>query len=674
LIEYFLSRRSYSYTKAKLFPFSITYLLKHIALALGVVAILLLQSTVLFAQKEPKPARIWKVNFEGNTTYENMVINKFIANESPSAWKKLTFFNEKGYYVSETEIKRDVIRIQRFYNKRGFSDVKVSYRLEDGSPSWRKTLIFYIVEGKPILVESVNVEIDTSPQDSLLIAGDDNFQRVLRRASFRKNNRFETVEIPETEGDISQALRNLGFAYAETKISAEVDSLKGLATVDMQLTTGPRARFDSILVEGESTLPEKYIARETGLTQGVYYNEKDLREAQRELFNHHLFRFAIVSVPEQPQDTTLNVLIRVKEMPLRSVQFKAGLGNFDRVEPPIDPKNGYRLFRGEIVWIYRNVRQKGERFRTSLRVSGFEQNFGFDYLFPYLFNTKSSFITTPFIQHKIENSYEILRGGLTNNFIYEHSQNLTSSFGYEFSNNQEVSRKIKTTLPDSVLNYNVSSFRLNAYYTKGLKGDREGWVVQPYAEISGTLNESSFQFQKLSLDVRRYFEVNSALILATRVSGGGIFSAERDSLPQDIRFFTGGTNSVRGWSRQNLGPKEAITDSLGAFQSYVSTGGNAFFNFNIEFRQRLDAMLKGFGVAAFFDGGQVWKSLSAIDTGSLQFGTGAGIRYKSPIGPIRLDIAYKINPTKQDLNIYNGNNYGSNWNRWGFHLSIGQAF
>lgn len=670
----FLSRQSYSYTKAKLFPFSITNILKHIALVIGVVATLLLQSTVLFAQKEPKPARIWKVKIEGNTTYENMVINKFIASEPPSSWKKLTFFNEKGYYVSETEIKRDVIRIQRFYNKRGFNDVKVSYRLEDGKPLWRKTLIFSIVEGSPIIIDSVHVNIDTTPKDSLLITSNKDFQKVLRSASFRKSNRFEIVEIPETEGDISLALRNLGFAYAETKILAEVDSLRKLATVNIQLTTGPRARFDSILVEGETTLPEKYIARETGITKGVFYNEKDLRDAQRELFNHHLFRFALVSVPEQPQDTTLNVLIRVKEMPLRSVQIKAGLGNFDRVEPPIAPRNVYRVFRGEIVWIYRNVRQKGERFRTSLRVSGFEQNFGFDYLFPYLYNTKSSFITTPFVQHKIESSYEIIRGGLTNNFIYEHSQNLTSSFGYEFSNNQEVSRKVKAILPDSVLTYNVSSFRLNAYYTKGLKGERQGWVVQPYGEISGTFSESSFRFQKLSLDVRRYTEISPSLVLAARLSGGGIFSAKKDSLPQDIRFFTGGTSSVRGWSRQNLGPKEVITDSTGAFQSYVPVGGDAFFNFNVEFRQQLDAMLKGFGIAAFFDGGQVWRSLSAIDTRTLQFGTGAGIRYKSPIGPIRLDIAYKLNPTKQDLNIYKGINYGSNWNRWGIHLSVGQAF
>jgi outer membrane protein insertion porin family len=106
----------------------------------------------------------------------------------------------------------------------------------------------------------------------------------------------------------------------------------------------------------------------------------------------------------------------------------------------------------------------------------------------------------------------------------------------------------------------------------------------------------------------------------------------------------------------------------------VPIGGRASFSFNTEFRFRFDGFIKGFGMATFLDGGQVWRSFENIATTPIQFGTGAGLRYQSPIGPIRVDIAYKINPTDEDLQFYQGVDFGSAWDRWGIHFSIGQAF
>ncbi len=626
------------------------------------------------AQETQKPDRLWKVKIEGNTTYKNVVINKFIASTEPSIIKKIFFFRQDGFLISENEIKRDIIRIKRFYNNRGFPDADVQYRLETGKKDWQKILIFTVTEGRPIMINSVNTVINATNKDRLLIAENNNFTKALGRVHFVEGNRYKPVEIPESEGEIMQAVQNLGFPYSTIKLEAEVDSINKFADVVFNIDAGPRARFDSILVEGEQTLPKKYVARETGIKKGDFYNEKDLREAQRELFNHHLFRFALISIPEQPKDTTINVLVRIKERPLRSVQVKFGIGNLDRIDPPINVDNFYRIFRSEFVWIYRNVRSKGERFRTSIKLSGFEQSAGFDYLFPYVFNTKSSFTTTPFVQHRIERAYEIVRGGITNSFLYHYDENLTGSLSYEFTQNEEISHKSHTSLPDSVLNYNVSSFRINGNYSRGFKRDQKGWVFQPFAEVSGLLSESTYSFQKLAIDARRYTELNSNLVFAARINTGGIFSAESDSLPQDIRFFTGGTNSVRGWGRDNLGPKKVITDSTGNFQRYVPVGGNAFFNFNIELRQQLNFLIDGFGIAGFLDGGQVWKNIAAIRPKELQFGAGGGIRYQSPIGPIRLDIAYKVNPNDNDLGIYQGKNYGHKLGRWGVHISIGQAF
>ena len=98
------------------------------------------------------------------------------------------------------------------------------------------------------------------------------------------------------------------------------------------------------------------------------------------------------------------------------------------------------------------------------------------------------------------------------------------------------------------------------------------------------------------------------------------------------------------------------------------------FGFNVEIRQELEFLIDGLGMAAFLDGGQVWETFARVPRRPLQFGVGGGLRYQSPLGPVRVDIGYKLNPTNRDLDIYQGTSHGSGWNRIGIHFSIGQAF
>lgn len=635
---------------------------------------------------DAKKIRIWKVKIEGNSTFEDIVIKKFIANKSPSFWQKLTFSKRGGFELSETEIRKDVIRIERFYQRRGFVDVKVSYRLEAQRKEWKKALIFSVQENVSVRISEVFVSISASKRDSAFIAEDEDFQRTIRRLPYREGRRFEPIEEAEVLGKLTQTLRSLGYAYTASRIISSVDTTKKEARITILNNPGPRTRFDSVFVEGETTLPDRYIVRETDIKRGELYSEAKIRTAQREVFNHQLMRLSLVSIPDQPKDTTLNILLRVKELPLRSFQLKFGAGNFDRLNELLRWNNFWQLFRGQATWLYRNVRGKGEQFSTSLTGSYYEQRLSMKYLFPYVYNTKSSVTINPFFEKRDETAYSITSGGLINSFGYQYSQNMTGTFSYEFAiNNETVPDResisvVEEVLPDSILAYNISSFSFNLYYTKGLVRGKKGLIIQPFLELSGLFGETSFSFQKVSLDIRKYAELNSNLVVAARVQGGAIYNPKQDSLPSDIRFFTGGTNTVRGWGRQDLGPKRLVTVNEGTTenpdikQRYIPIGGNALFNFNIELRQQLNQFIKGFGVAAFLDGGQVWRGVSNINSSDIQYGIGGGVRYQSPIGPIRVDIGYKVNPTDEDLNIIEGAGKGSVWDRWGLHFSIGQAF
>ncbi len=635
----------------------------------------------LFAQEDEKPARIWNVKIEGNTTYNNIVLKKYIANEAPSFWKKITFFNEKGFYVSESEIRKDVIRLERFYQRRGFNEVDVNYRLESKNKEWKKELIFMIVENAPIRIDSVQVILQTSSRDSSVIYGSEKFNRELNRLPYRKGKIFQPVSKPTVEADFTGILRNLGYPYAETEVQTKVDTTAKKASVAMLTYPGPRAKFDSVFVEGEETLQAKYIRRETGIGEDEFFSDDAMREAQRELFGHHLLRFALISIPDQDQDSTINVLARVKERSLRSFSATFGIGNYDRFEgDPLTLSNSYKLFRAQASWSHRNARGKGELFSVNGKLSAFDLRLGASYLFPYVYNTKSSITISPFVQRRIERAYSIDTGGIRNSFGYNYSESITGTFNYDFTLNREFDVKesedgTSEISPDSILNYNISSFKFSVYARKGQPRRGSGFTVQPFLELSGLFNEATFSFQKAALDVRGYKKVNSGLVAAARLNGGSIYYAKQDSLPADIRFYNGGSSEVRGWGRQELGPKEAVFDSLGSFSGYLPTGGKATFSFNFELRQDIDKLIKGLSLAGFIDGGQVWRTIRTTSNRPIQFGVGGGLRYESPIGPIRIDLGYKVNPTDEDLNIYRGDkSMSSAWDRWQLHFSIGQAF
>ena len=604
--------------------------------------------------------QVWEITFEGNDTYSDMVLRNQVATEPPGFGEKLKFWNKTGFELDEREVKRDVIRIRNYYQRRGFINVAVNYQIKTKNKEWKKEVIFTVREQLPIRITSLDYKFQGASEYIDEVRASSDFKSVQNRHSYQRNSRYEMIKEPEVVGQFTDVLKNRGYAYAEVNIDADIDSTALTADVTIQSDLGPRAYIDSVEVEGLKSIDKDYVIREADLNSGDRYSMDKLQEAQQQIFDHHLFRFATISIPDQPKDSTLNLMMRIRENEKRSVELLAGFGTEDKL-------------RGQVSWMHRNVNHRGHRFNATARASFIEQYVNLGYLFPYVYNTKSSVVVSPFGQHLLESNYELLRAGITNSFIYRYSQNLTVSASHEFTKNQELSRQYEISLPDSTLQYDLSSLQLSGYYSQGYGRQQEGWVIQPYFELSGFFGFATYSFQKLSADIRRFTRLGNTTMLATRLKGGAIFNTVSDSLPSNIRYYLGGTNSVRGWYRNQLGPKRAQTDSSD-FEQYVPRGGSAMFGFNIEMRQELNFLINGLGMAAFFDGGQLWETFARIRKRPVQFGVGGGFRYQSPIGPVRIDVGYKLNPTDQDLNIYQGTDYGGAWDRIGIHFSIGQAF
>jgi outer membrane protein insertion porin family len=131
---------------------------------------------------------------------------------------------------------------------------------------------------------------------------------------------------------------------------------------------------------------------------------------------------------------------------------------------------------------------------------------------------------------------------------------------------------------------------------------------------------------------------------------------------------------VRGWQRNELGPKESRFNENDEFNRYIPVGGRAMLVGGIERIQPLPGALRRLDWAVFVDGGQVWSDFEAINLQEIQFGAGFGVGTTTPFGPVRIDVAMKVNPNNQDIGRFQGVDYGSALQRFSLHLQIGDPF
>jgi outer membrane protein insertion porin family len=215
--------------------------------------------------------------------------------------------------------------------------------------------------------------------------------------------------------------------------------------------------------------------------------------------------------------------------------------------------------------------------------------------------------------------------------------------------------------------YRKASWGLGVFYNGGqpLFAPTHGHYYAIQLDYSGPFSEfysfrTVFHYVKITLEGRTYREAAPGLVMAYRLKFGTLEVLD-DSLnfaPLEERFYAGGSSSVRGWQRSKLGPH--IGDTPIGGQSLLEGSVEARFKI---FRASSPKFLRAFGGAIFVDFGNVWSTSLSYKWYDFRYGTGLGLRYETPIGPIRLDAARKTE-LKRPVDK----------RRWEFYLSVGQAF
>ena len=527
---------------------------------------------------------------------------------------------------------------------------------------------------------------------------------------------------------MTEWLRNSGYAFARTQADTTIDDQANTIDITLVVDAGPLGYISEIEVEGNESVSRAVVEREVPLKVGDRFSSARLNKGQRELFALNLFRVALAEVPQpQPRDSTVSVRYRVREARLRYVTAQTGYGERDGITVQGDwtHRNFFGGARNFTVSAVANTGFLAPENPNSVTPRRFRGSVALRQ--PYLFTTNLSAIVSPFVEfqrspflEQIEDNFlGINRSeiGINTTLIYEFYPFRVLSFRHSLSRPKLFAREFDITEVDDpdLSVFTGSSFGQNVFTLNATLGDADdflrperGFLVRPFTELGAFLDVEYF---KTGGSATIYQPLTRRINIAGRVFAGRLwpYGAGSDQTNPDvenifdpIRFYAGGTTDVRGWQENFAGPKDARVDTVDGSPTYVyePIGGTIKYGANLEFRLPFPGLGSDWGTAVFLDAGFIESETQPVkfegvpppdppvpapDQRALRLGTGAGLRYNTPIGYIRLDVAYKLTPDYRDLRqaedvyLYQSGQITTppepkNIRRLRVHFGIGQSF
>lgn len=606
------------------------------------IAILLLVLTELLfcgKLKAQENYEIRKVNFKGNKSLEkSYLLDKMAVDEVSYLQKLLT--DEEPTLFNHEMMEIDLERLRSAYQSEGFVDAKVSFKLAQINDK-KKTvkLNFFIDEGEPYTVDSVLFKMNGGSSEFSI---DSFVEANIRKLTLKKNDRFRDEALNYDLSFVRSIFLNMGYAYANVEYKLDLNISRHSTSVAYVISPGPACTVGETILTGNKNVSERFIRKQLIYKEGNVYN-KSLLDKTREVL-YHLQLFRVVSVLPQKENATLKnpipVKLYVEEAPRVNTKFGVGYGTEDK-------------FRAFADFTYLGFLGSARRINIYAKHSALAPYYlSFKWTQPQIFDKKGSVSINPFLGSNSEPGYETRTYGVNLPVTYSFSNRLSSTFTYYF---EKVRQKVEAGDPefpdpeDAKYLYNKSGILLSSVFStaKPKFSPEQGANLSLGVKFNGYLFGGDFDYVRMWGDFRNYQKIGD-WVLATRFMAGGIHSSDVDGfIPVEDRFYSGGSNSIRGWNRSELGPKRESGSPL---------GGKSIMEANLEFRYPLFWKLSG---VAFIESGNVWKNTFYYRLNELSHAGGGGLRIETPIGPVRFDVGIPLWNEKKSAQ---------------FFISVGQAF
>ncbi len=583
------------------------------------------QSVLEFIIEEGKKVMIRQISFEGNASYDDKKL------------KKLMKTSEKGYFswitssgeLNREKLDQDIVNLAAFYHNTGYIQAKIGdpeIRFEQD----RIDIGIKIDEGPQFRVGKVDVDGDLILDREILLS----------KLKISKETYYNLEQVRNDVLALTDLYSDEGYAYAQVKPQIEKDSEKMEVNLTYRIDKEQQVYFEKIFISGNVNTRDKVIRRELKVYEQELYRGKELKRGVRNLYRLDYFEDVKIDTVKGSAEDQMVLKIDVQEKPTGAFTFGGGYSSVEDI-----------FFMASIS--QRNLFGLGQILQLKAEIGGATSRYTLSFTEPWLFDIPLSAGFDIYNWDRDYDTYERESQGATVRFgypVWDYTR-FYLAYGFEISDISEVTDDASDLVKDMDGTYTTSSVTATLRYDSRdrmfnpTEGSDHRLTVQ-YAGLGGDVG-----FIKYVAETGWYFPLFWDMVGFLHGQGGYVEENSGMKLPDYERFYLGGMNSLRGFDWRDV----CAFDEEGS-----KIGGDRFIQFNAEWILPLIKKAGLVGVV-FYDTGNVYNDES-MDLGNLRQSAGYGIRWYSPMGPIRIENGYILDPKE-------GEDSGGRW-----EFSMGSAF
>ncbi|GAB5500922.1 MAG: autotransporter assembly complex family protein [Pseudohongiellaceae bacterium] len=503
-------------------------------------------------------------------------------------------------------------RVVRAGRALGYYRMQQVTRFEIGESCWNLTI--QVDPGEPVRFDEINVAVDENIEL---------FQSALQTLPVSSGQQLNQSAYEQIKTSLSSLAVEQGFFDARyNRSQLQLDLISNTADVDLEFSPGPRYRIGAVDIQQPGELSEEFIERFLNLEPGAFYSSSVLLGMRNNLNSSHYFSSVSVT-PLIDEAVNNEVPVRVALSMRPQKVYSAGVG----VTTDIGPR-----LRADYEDRYRN--RSGHSFEAHTGVSPIQQDVNFRYSIPMRNPaTESLDLSAGYIAEDtdtfVSNSAKV---AATYRFINRWDWRQQVSLGVQHDESEIGGEVIEADFVIPGVSLDRTSADDALYPTRG-------WRLFGELKAASDTLLSSESFVQMNIAGKGIRSVGPGRLMF-RFDAGTTMTNDLDSLPTSIRYFAGGDQTVRGYRYESLGPENEAGDVIGG-KHKLSVGLEYDF-----------PIMDNWKLAVFTDTGNAFNDFADYE---LKTGAGIGVRWLSPIGPIRVDLASALdNDNKLRLHITMG--------------------
>jgi translocation and assembly module TamA len=527
----------------------------------------------------------------------------------------------------------DLPRLQEALASLGYYGAELSYDIDAKASPVRVTI--HVTPGEPYHLAGYHIAGDNPDLSNGKIR--------LTRETLGLQPGMVAAAKPVVEGEQRLLTTLAAQAYPLARVADRrvvVDHATRSMTVEWRIDTGPYARFGTATIDGLQTLDPAFVQARLPWEVGQPFDGSKVDEGRQTLIDSGLFSSVkIAHAQSLDADGRLPMTVTLVEGKRHSVGGGVSYSTSEGF--------GAKGFGGKAFWEHRNLFGEGERLIFTLEGGETVQGAKADFRKPDLTERRLAWLGGLQALREDRDAYESLTFGGSGGVEYEFTDELTGTGSLSLERSRiddHVTDQTFTLLGTPLgLAFDTTDDLLNPS-----RGTRVNLGLTPYFSVADS--DVNFAVTRLSDSFYISLDKEHDVVLASRALIGTIVGADStEELPATKRLYGGGAGSVRAYGFQKLGPVGPTGEP---------TGGRSQLELGTELRWR---MFGDFGGAVFVEGGNVYDDELPDLNEPIRWGAGVGLRYFTDFGPVRLDVAFPINPRRNDDTLE-------------FYIGLGQAF